>query len=388
MRSVRPLLSCLVAVVLAPALAACADAHPSAMPSIPPQPDWERLADLPLSQRMGPVTVWTGHEVLAIGGDPGTPCPPNADCARSNPMARDGAAFDPETGRWRPLADAPVGIPDHARSALVHQHLFVMVDRQLLDYDVLRDRWSTLPGSRSEWYDLIGDRDRLLLVSDSDELQNLPDLAYDVATKRWSRLPDDPIGPAFDRGITSSPSGLVLTAKKLVPNPGGGDQPAYLLAAFLDRSSGKWRRLPDGDILGGGHPAVVDGRLVLPSLDASNGGGDAPGDYGRTIPFGGRLDLETGQWSRLPHAPKYLTGGWTVDAVGTRLIAAEGWIYDDATGSWLEVPGPHGAASHPGPAVWAGDTLVVVGGTNDELTASKAYDMSVWSWSPVIGAFL
>lgn len=377
-----------VVACLAATLTGCGDGAPGeASPSIPAQTGWERLDDLPLSKRTGPVTVWTGREVIAFGGDPGTPCPPNADCVQTNPMARDGAALDPDTGHWRSLSSAPIGIEPYAPSALVGDHLFVKVREKVLDYDVRRDAWSTLPRTVSDWYDLVADGDRLVLVSGSDEQEVRADLTYDVAKKRWSELPEDPIGPAFDRGMVASPSGLVLTAKKLVPNPGAGDQPSFVLAAMLDPKSGQWRRLPDGDLLGGGRTAVVGDRLIMPSPDASNGGGDGAGDYGRLIPFGGVLDLEDDTWHRLPNAPRYLGGGWPVDASGSRLIAAEGYVYDDASGSWLEVPRPPGAAERPGPAVWVGDRLVVVGGTNDELTAEKAYDLSVRSWSPVIGAF-
>jgi hypothetical protein len=176
----------------------------------------------------------------------------------------------------------------------------------------------------------------------------------------------------------------VLTAHALVPDPGGGDRPTYLLAARYDRGTGRWTRLPDAtDMLGGGRWAWTGRRMVAVALDSTNGGGDPPGDYGRFIPYGGRLEPTTGTWSRLPRAPRYSTGGWSVDAVGGPLVAAEGWVYDDEAESWRKVPRPGGAAPHPGPATWVGSTLYVVGGLDDRGSRARdAYDVRVWSWEP------
>src|SRR4051794_35987802 len=72
---------------------------------------WVRVADAPLSPREDAFGVWTGSETLVIGGSDARPCPANADCIPPEvPPLRDGAAFDPETGTWRTIADAPVGL--------------------------------------------------------------------------------------------------------------------------------------------------------------------------------------------------------------------------------------------------------------------------------------
>jgi len=345
-------------------------------------PGWERLDDLPLSPRYGPVVVTVHDRILVVGGDVGDPCPPNADC-RAVDAAKDGAILDPATGRWTPIAPAPQTIGAFHRGAVVAGHVFIRVDRDLLDYDLDADRWQILR-QVSPWYDLEADGSRLVLVSGSDEAGVRPDLVYDVPSGRWSALPPDPIGKAFDRGITATTAGLVLTAHALVASPGAGDRPTYLLAARFDRASGRWTRLPDAtDMLGGGRWSWTGRHLVAVALDSTDGGGDPPGDYGRMIPFGGRLDPTAGTWSRLPKPPKYLTGGWGVDAVGGPLVAAEGWVYDDEAESWRKVPRPDGAAPRPGPATWIGSTVFVVGGSDEhETEAAKAYERSVWSWTP------
>lgn len=346
---------------------------------------WERLPDLPLAERDGPVVAWTGGEVLAIGGDTGDACPPFADCAAPNAAAVDGVALDLADHTWRPIADAPRPVPAYSRSAVVGDELFVVVDGSVLVYDVPQDRWSTLPRRLDPWYEPVADVDRLVLVNGSDEQGTRPDLVWTPATRTWSELPDDPLGPSFDRTAISTPRGLVLGAHDLVESPGGGDDPSYVEAALLDRATGTWRTFgPSGQL--GAPWAVVGDRLVGISLDSTDGGGDPPGDYGRPVPFGGRLDLATGAWSPLPDAPEPpapASGSWAVLATGGRLVAGSGYLYDDATGAWREVPRPAGAAPRPGPAVWAGDTLVVVTAVDDGgRTWDQVRSNGVWAWTP------
>lgn len=376
MRIRLALLACLAIV-----LTACGER--GGPPVAPPTgPGWQQLADVPLSGRTGPVVVWTGTEVLAVGGETGTTCPPMADCSEPNESARDGAAFDPTTGRWREIADAPLPIPAHTRGVVLSGRLFVLVDSSLLAYDVAADSWQRLRGGLDSWTDLVADGERLVLVTGSHEHTAKPDLVYDVGRDRWSRLPEDPIDPAFDRGMVVTERGLVLLARKLVDNPGAGDRPSFVLAALLDRETGTWTRLPDSDQLGSGHWAVQGDRVIDAGVGSSDGGGPEPGDYGRDVPHGGILDLATRSWLRLPDPPAERDRGWTVDAAGDRLIAAEGWFYDDAAATWTTVPRPPGAPDLPGPAVWTGDRFLVVTGTNRGNDYDRIRDMRAWSWSP------
>lgn len=322
---------------------------------------WTRLPDPPFAPRTGAVIASTGSDVLVLGGDTRpVPCPPNASCTAPAHYARDGARLRLGEHSWQPIADAPVEVPDGAPHALLAGSLYVLARDALLAYDVAGDSWSTVP-TPAGFTDgqLVAGPDRLVVASGSDEHGTVPDRAYDPATRRWSTLPEDPIGPAFDRVLTAVPTGLVLTAHALVENP-GGDGPSLVLAARFDWSTATWTRLPDSDQLGGWAWTWTGRRLVDPSLGGGDGG--EIGNYGRTIPFGGILDPATGTWSRLRHAPREGTGGWRVDALGGRFAAVAGWTYDDGTGSWAPVPRPPGAPEQPGAAVWVGDRLVVVGG--------------------------
>lgn len=339
---------------------------------------WERLPDLPLAEREGPVVAWTGEVVLAVGGDTGEECPPTADCEQPNAAATDGAALDPATGTWRAIADAPRPVPAYSSSALVGDELFVHVDRALLVYDTVRDRWRVLPRRVDGWYRPVADGDRLVLVHGSDEQRSRPDLVLDPATGRWARLPDDPLGPSFDRTVVSTPPGLLLGAHDLVDSPGAGADPSYLRAALLDRETGEWRTFGPSGQLGAPVWAAVGDRVVGLSLETSDGGGPEPGDYGRDVPLGGRLDLVSGKWSALPSAPDPESGGWPVLAAGEHLVAASGFVYDDASAAWTALPRPDGAAEGAGPAVWAGERLVVVTGRDRGDTHAETRSNEVW----------
>ena len=70
---------------------------------------WRELPAPPLSPRANAQAVWTGHEVVVVGGET-EPCPPGADCAILPDDLRDGAAYDPGTDRWHRIAQAPVSV--------------------------------------------------------------------------------------------------------------------------------------------------------------------------------------------------------------------------------------------------------------------------------------
>jgi hypothetical protein len=352
-------------------LAGCGDTRVGRSPDpAAGEPAWQRLPDPPFSARSGSVVAWTGSEVLVVGGDTGTPCPPNADCAQPAHYARDGARLDVGERSWHPIAAAPVDVPAYSSSALLAGHLYVLADDVLLAYDVAHDTWSRIPTpSGFAGGQLVASTDRLVVASGSDEHGVTPDRVYEPGARRWTTLPDDPIGPAFDRVLTAIPTGLVLTAHELVDDP-GAEKPSLVLAARWDAATGGWTRLRDSDQLGGWAWTWTGQRLVDPSLGGSDGG--EVGNYGRTIPMGGVLDPVTGRWSRLPHPPKEGTGGWPVAALGGRFAAVAGWTYDDDTRSWAVVPRPKGAPGEPGVAVWADDRLVVVGGLDASRDGSTA----------------
>jgi hypothetical protein len=109
---------------------------------------WRELPAAPLSPRADALSVWTGSELVVVGGDR-RPCPPTADCAVPSHLARDGAAYDPTTDQWHPIADAPVGAGPGDRlvtadGSVVLRHVFADGQVQYYVYDPDGDSWTSI----------------------------------------------------------------------------------------------------------------------------------------------------------------------------------------------------------------------------------------------------
>lgn len=345
-----------------------------------PREGWQALPDWPLSARSGPATAWTGTEALFVGGDRALPCPAAAGCAAPSEFVGDGAALDPTSGSWRVIRPAPRPVPAYTSAARLGSSVYVLSERDLLAYRPDRDEWSVepLPDDVLGWGSstLAADESRLVVVRGERARDAGPDVTFDPDGGTWAPLPDDPMIPAFDRSVTATSAGLVLTGHDLVPQP-GSEKPSFTRAALLPPGSAQWVLLPDSDQIGAGPWAWTGRRLVSPQLGGADGG--EINGYGRVIPFGGILDPVTATWSRLPSPPADDSGGWPVSALGGPVTAFEGWLYDDRDRSWTLLDRPDGAPSLPGQAVWADGSLVVLGG-EDQGGSLTTETRSVGAW--------
>jgi hypothetical protein len=332
------------------------------------------------------VGLWTGREVLLIGGANGALCPPNAGCTSDGTSLADGAAFDPRTGGWRSIADAPVPLR-LSPAAVAGQTAYLLpysLERVsgLLAYEIGEDRWHEvpLPVDSDGWYQLAAG-DRLVAYLGSHEGGSGEDFVYDPAAERWRPLPADPLGDSFDRTMVWTGDELVLFGAELVPNP-GAEEPAVVRAAALDLATGSWRRLPDSEILSSGPWLVADGVLVNPSLGGADGG--ETNNWGRFYPNGGRLDPATGEWSPLPEPPagvEYAAGAFgSSTAVYTGVREA---VLDVNANRWVGLPGvPDIAFESSHTVVAAGTDLVAFGGVYWASMVEPELTNQLWIWSP------
>jgi hypothetical protein len=401
----------LAAVAAAAALAGCGDASTSraghsasstpsgsgsptaaATPTAAETPGkWRAMAASPLSARHGAVAVVVDQEVLLIGGQDEPLCPPAADCATSPHRLRDGAAYHVARDDWRPVAPAPVGLALGTETAVVDGVVYVLVpspDRErestLLSYDPAADRWAPLAAPpRRGYLRLVAAGRGLIAYHSTHEFGTpQPDLAFDVGTGRWSDVPADPLVPAFDRTMVWAGDRLVLLAPRLVPQPGGADGPSWLRAATFDPASRTWRALPETQqVISGELTPVWTGQAVLnPTPGGADGG--ATNGYGRTIPFGGRLDLSTGRWTPLPPAPDRYRG-WGVSAASPAYSAVGSVVLDAGADRWLPLPTPPDPPLLGHTAVWVANRLVVWGGgTSNESGSELRASGQVWTPSP------
>ncbi len=108
--------------------------HPAALD--PATNHWRRLPQPPINPWFTRTAVWTGTEVVAVGGTDG-----------NGPVAG-GAAYDPEANRWRTLAPAPDPIDVSEATATWTGRLMVVArgPSRVQTYDPARDTWRVLPG--------------------------------------------------------------------------------------------------------------------------------------------------------------------------------------------------------------------------------------------------
>jgi hypothetical protein len=97
---------------------------------------WRTVATSPLSPR-GVGGVWTGTEmIVAAGWTGGTPRGGNGELALA-----DGAAYDPSTDRWRPIAAGPAH-PGFTSIWAGTQMLMFAKGKYAFSYDVTADNWT------------------------------------------------------------------------------------------------------------------------------------------------------------------------------------------------------------------------------------------------------
>lgn len=323
---------------------------------------WHRVPDGPLSARRVATVAWVADRFVVVGGDDGPACPPNSDCAvPTGEWRADGATFDPSTGAWEPIADAPVPVPT-ASTAVVGGVLYLLTDTTgperspvLLSYDVVADDWSTVPTPPDGAGRLVAHGDVLLSVPYSDEQVSAVDSWLDPATGTWHRIPDDPLGPGYDRSVVVVDGRVILTAKDLVPSP-GAERPSLVRAAELDPTLTTWTVLPDSEVIGS-DPVAVAGRVVFPDVGGADGG--EVGNWGRTYRSGGIYDPATATWADLPEVPGRTS--WPRVVVGDRVRVGD-VLLDPVDGTttplpanpWTDGDSPAVAASPEAVFAWGG----------------------------------
>jgi hypothetical protein len=341
---------------------------------------WVRGAEVPLSPRTDPVVAWTGTEVLVLGGNTGWICPPNADCMAPTALVADGAAWDPRTGTWRNVADAPVdllaGWYCQPCAATVGGRVIVDASDQSgprwLAYDPATDAWQRLetPDAR---IDLSQHDDTRIWGFRGTEIVSWEPISGDVRVERaYDETPrlDDP-------RLVLTDVGPVVSGVRY--DDAAPDEPTLTQLDLPDGNG--WRRVTTGQI--GWMYAWVAGRVVGPESGGADGGEVDGWDH--WYPQGGMVDPVTGEWSSLdvPDWTGISTDGWNPQVFGDDEIVTGGHFRDlGAGGPWSRMGRPDtGLDSHLS-AVWASDRLVVLGGADDDQGYDRPADPELWSWVP------
>lgn len=315
---------------------------------------WRHIATPNLSARDQGVAVWTGEEVVVVGGSSTKPCAPNGDCLINLEPLADGAAYDPGTDAWRPIANAPVPFV-RGYGAWTGNEVLVLAEGTggpdvLLAYDPAADAWARRPDPPANGIGaMTWTGDSWVGISEfggSDD----PGWRYRPTTGAWEALPPDPIGRLGPRVLVWTGTDLVLLGSRAVE---GGPTPNGLWEAAALSSDGVWRRLPSSSIdNNGGTWTAINGLVVNPGTEYS-------GEYDT----GGILDLDRERWLPLPVDQSTVSGDRTgYHGVAGRWVADDDRLLDPVESEWHTIKGRPDDVL-PAVAVWTGTEIVTWGGT-------------------------
>jgi hypothetical protein len=348
---------------------------------------WHTLPAPPLSPRSNALGLWTGHEVLYIGGDT-QPCAPVVSCDAQvvNPAGpgtehatRTGAAYNPTTNSWRTISPAPGYVDGGTQAVYADNHTFLDTTRGWFSYSIAHDTWKkfTPRWDPGEGLSVLGSR--IMGLSHGQVV------VYDVVTGAWTTYPVDPIRPRLGGPIvTATSSGPVLAGYDSTKPYGVHHAPQTLVDTW---DGHRWRRLTPGNQMYGDF-TWTGARLVDPLPGIQDHGDEYTWDH--PVPVGGILNPATGAWTTLPAALLHPdTSGWNVSAHDNPAAPAfqhwfitDGLVYNDDTGRVWPLPRPQGGTESGASAVWANGRLIVLGGADFSGQQLTQLSNRAWIYTP------
>lgn len=332
---------------------------------------WEVLPASPLSARYGSLAAWTGEEFLVVGGSVRTG-------AATEEYSPQGAAYNPATERWRPLPDAPFQLTDKSIAVWTGTELLVVGGAvptgpgtaewtsQAAAYAPQRNLWRRLPPAplRPRWNAFSAwTGTRLLVWGGAAVVPGIEDVSilgdgasYDAAAGSWQPISQSP-RPTGARGPSVWTGDRWLLGGGENGTDGGTD---HGWVEYDPRTDG-WRRLPDppfpGDLVQ--QAVIVDDRVLVWPQPGSSGAAYLPATrrWEPVAALPGALGV--GEVSRLL-VP--VDGGVVV--VGSELHEPA-WrlgMYNAMANTWSDMPGPPVTPRQSAAVSGGGSWLLIWGG--------------------------
>lgn len=340
----------------------------------------EDVLGVPLQARFDHTVTWTGDVVVVWGGGRAnwgggpTPGPGSA--------FGDGAVFDPDTALWRPTAPAPVTeTSGHLAVWSGTEVLFVgglQDSRRVLAYDPASDTWesrSDAPFDVTSVDTAIASIEQAVVVWRSAAGM----ATYDPATDVWEEVAAPPGTPDELVALHVDEATVPPTVVAVVGAEGARSQGGHGIEVAVREPDGTWRRGPDLDGLIDAAETFVE--FPLPSHTTLTAAGllVIP-TQGHPVPAA-LWDL-AGDWVELAAPPK---NGCASNPSPIRIdggtiagnFCGPTWVRFDATTQTFE-PFQHDGPMVSGQVVYTGAELIAVAGICCDGTPTSG---AVWaSW--------
>jgi N-acetylneuraminic acid mutarotase len=280
---------------------------------------WEIIPAAPIKPRASNVAAWTGDEFVVWGGYKLVP-------ADKDGQMVDGAAYDPQTKRWRLLSTGPLEYSWGRTGVWTGEELIV---------------WGGESGQPGKG------------------MHRRPDngAAYDPASDSWTELPRSPVWSLTGHSAVWSGKEMVIWGGLGMSNQG----------AVYEPGSGTWRTISKAPIQGRhSHSAVWTGEEMIVW------GGSVAGP----VSTGAAYDPESDSWRELPPPPisgreshtavwtgeeMIIWGGWNSD-VAKSVAMSDGAAYNPSSNTWRKLPRASiRSAISETTGIWTGREVMVVG---------------------------
>jgi hypothetical protein len=302
---------------------------------------WRTLPPSPLGVRAGETAVWTGRVWVIWGGLANPTGTPNG------PALANGAAYDPVARTWRRMAPAPLSARSNAAGVWTGREVVVLGGGNNPDaaaYDPATDRWRKMaPFRNTRGHDATGSYAvvwtgaRLLAWrawihldnpnSGRSSYESGSDLAsYDPSTDRWRPIP---VATGAPRGVSSPlwTGREVFVPSSPAPTPYLNDT-SDGIDRLYDPAANRWTQVPSPS----GSGAVWTGASVVEVVAPAPSAPGAP----YAAPFTQLAAWEPGadHWTSLPLAPEAAMlpiPVWTGQdllywsAISTNITGLSGW---------------------------------------------------------------
>jgi len=352
----------LLGVVVAVRVADRHDVGPVDVGPAPVEAGWTPMAPSPLSPREAAASVWTGTEVIIWGGRVG------------DTALLDGAAYNPSTDTWRPIAPNSWGHPA-AHAVWTGTEMVVLAKNGGAAYDPATDTWRDLPrqDGGGGFIAPVWTGDHLLGVSldiGAADAVGVSVSTLQAAGGQWLQGPSIDVGGSAFAG--TSDYQVVWTGNEAIVWDGARHGWAY------NPSRGSWRALPE--------LATPDGRVTVQSIPVAWQGSMLVLSQSLGGPDGVGIGLErwTERWDDLggldAHAiDAHAAAVSASDQVLVLPVEGRPVAVHPIDGTWTpldDAPIPDGADRAN---VWTGDDVVVWGGID---APSGQPTANGWRWRP------